>query len=59
MKKTLPTLPAASGAVRDAITVYCRTRINAGKCDEHDCEFCSMSNAYDMTKQDDATTQEE
>ena len=59
MEKTLPTLPAASGAVRDAITVYCRTRINAGKCDEHDCEFCSMSSAYDMTKQDDATTQEE
>ena len=59
MKNTLPTLSAAAGAVRDAISAYCRTRINAEKCDEHDCEFCPMSGAYDMTKQDNTTTQEE
>lgn len=59
MKNTLPTLSAAAGAVRDAISAYCRTRINAGKCDEHDCEFCPISGAYDMTKQDGEPAQDE
>ncbi len=32
---------------RRLISKYCRSEINAGHCDESDCEFCAVNTAYD------------
>lgn len=33
---------------RRLMNTFCRERINATWCEEHDCEFCPMGKAYEM-----------
>lgn len=34
--------------LKNQISSYCRARVRAGLCDDDDCEFCCIQQAYDM-----------
>lgn len=39
--------------LRAAISAFCRWRVNQTICEEGDCEFCPINNAYDMARNKD------
>lgn len=48
----MTTLNKNASDLKDAIDEYCRARLHQGKCEENDCEFCCMYDAYYMAKED-------
>lgn len=45
--------PDAKSQLRSEISAYCRWRINQGICEDGDCEFCPVNEAYDMARDED------
>ena len=41
---------AVKEQLRTAISIFCRWRVNRTLCEEGDCEFCPVNNAYDMAR---------
>lgn len=38
--------------LREAISNFCRWRVNQAICEDGDCEFCPVNHAYDMARED-------
>ena len=45
-------LEKESVMLKNQISSYCRARVRAGLCDDDDCEFCCILQAYDMADAD-------
>lgn len=45
--------------LRNAISAFCRWRVNQNICEEGDCEFCPMNAAYDMARDPEEVFEEE
>ena len=39
--------------LRTAISAFCRWRVNQTICEEGDCDFCPINDAYDMARNKD------
>lgn len=40
--------------LRNAISEYCRWRVNNNWCDDGQCEYCAVNQTYDMARDPDA-----
>ena len=45
-------------SLREAISDFCHWRVAQGICDDNDCEFCCVNEAYDMAREDEPAAED-